>query len=324
MSHASSGIVEDEAIDFIANKGWVVGKALGEGAFGRVVLVSRESDKTEAACKIIEKPDDPDEVAAIEKEFQIMKQLDHPGIVKCYDTFESYAHDFLMLELCRGGELFDRIVQMTSFSETMAADITYQVLSALRYMHGKGIVHRDLKPENLLLADDTPESLVKVTDFGLSHVLDAESHLMTEPCGTLAYIAPEILQMDAGEVAHYDKQVDVWSMGTIVYILLSGRPPFPQKNEKKCMKLIKKGEYQFKSPQWDPISEEAKAFISRMLVVDPKERATIGSLLEDDWLEESRLAREHTAAVIQQGSEESEPNEPSASEAVDLGNADLS
>ena len=148
----------------IESHGWHVGKALGEGAFGRVVLVTRATGVAlEAACKIIEIPDDEEELEAIEKEFSIMKKLDHPGIVKCYDTFESATHAFLTLELMRGGELFDRIQQLKSFSEAMAADITYQALSALGYMHGQGIVHRDLKPENLLLQDESADSPIKIT-----------------------------------------------------------------------------------------------------------------------------------------------------------------
>jgi serine/threonine protein kinase len=181
----------DPAVAHIVTKGWHVGAALGEGAFGRVYEVSRPSDGVKAACKNMELPDNEVEKLAIDNEFKIMKALDHPSIVKCFDAWESTTHAFLTLELMTGGELFDRIITLKKFSEMMAADVTYQCLKALQHMHSKGIVHRDLKPENLLLADATPESVVKVTDFGLSHLMDAESKLMTEVCGTLAYIAPE-------------------------------------------------------------------------------------------------------------------------------------
>ena len=168
-------------------------------------------------------PEDEDEMQAIDNEFKIMKALDHPYIVKCFDGYETATHAYLTLELMRGGELFDKIVELKNFSESMAADYTYQCLVALQYMHGQGIVHRDLKPENLLLADATPESRVKITDFGLSHLIDGETKTMTDVCGTLAYIAPEILTVNDGDTTHYDKQCDVWSMGVIVFILLSGR-----------------------------------------------------------------------------------------------------
>jgi hypothetical protein len=138
----------DPALRFIVDQGWRVGKNLGEGAFGKVVKVKRRSDGQKAACKIIELPEDEDMLDAIKKEFTIMRALEHPCIVRCYDCFESPTHYYMNLELMRGGELFDRIIQLKAFSEHMAADVTFQCLLALEYMHSQGIVHRDLKPEN--------------------------------------------------------------------------------------------------------------------------------------------------------------------------------
>ena len=212
---------------------------------------------------------------------QIMKNMDHPYVVKCYEAIETQSQVFLILELMEGGELFDKIVEMGSFTETDAADLTKKILGALNYMHERGIIHRDLKPENMLLAKKGDISAVKLTDFGLSKMIDAQSSLMKTPCGTPAYVAPEVIAHKNGG---YDKQVDVWSMGVIVYILLCGFPPFYAENDAKLYGKVKRGEYQFLKPYWDAISDDAKAFVRSMLIVDPAKRATIDQLLVHPWL----------------------------------------
>ena len=135
----------------------------------------------------------------------------------------------LFLELMEGGELFDYIVEVGCFTEHMAADVSYKMLLALQYLHNRGIVHRDLKPENMLIAKKGDLSAVKLTDFGLSAMIDQQSEMLKTPCGTPGYVAPEVLTLIYGG---YDKQVDVWSMGVIIYILLCGFPPFFDNNEK--------------------------------------------------------------------------------------------
>jgi len=291
-----AGASKEPELVFVQERGWKVGKKLGEGAFGTVMEVTRSSDLLAAACKIIELPEDEEELANIDNEFKIMKTLDHPCIVRCFDTFQSSTHMYLTLELMKGGELFDRIIQLKSFHETLAAEITYQCLTALQYMHARGICHRDLKPENVLLANDSvgPSIRVKITDFGLSHLMDGQDKHMTDVAGTLPYIAPEVIQIHEGTVASYDKQCDVWSLGVIVYIMLSGRAPFPSKDEAKLMAAIQKGKYEFKPPSvWAPVSNGAKAIIKRMLVVDPRKRASIDDLLGDDWLAPSVTLQRH-------------------------------
>mmetsp|Transcript_6573 Transcript_6573/g.17029 ORF Transcript_6573/g.17029 Transcript_6573/m.17029 type:complete len:393 (+) Transcript_6573:74-1252(+) len=265
----------------IENLGWAIGRDLGEGAFGKVKLVTRKEDGITAACKIIAKPKDLKKMKVIQMEYKIMKEMDHPYIVKCFDAVETDNNVFLFLELMEGGELFDKIVDMGHFTESMAGTVTYNFLSALNYMHSKGIIHRDLKPENMLLAKDGDFTAVKLTDFGLSKMLDAESALMKTPVGTPGYVAPEVLlHLEGG----YDKQVDVWSLGVIVYILLCGFPPFYADNDAQLFAKIKAGNYKFLAPFWDPISTAAKDFIRRMIVVDPKKRATTDELMLDPWL----------------------------------------
>ena len=149
-------------------------------------------------------------------------------------------------------------------------------LGALKYMHDKGIAHRDLKPENMLMTTKGADAEVKITDFGLSKFFDEQSSLMKTPCGTPGYIAPEVLHMRG-----YNQQCDIWSMGVIVYILLCGFPPFYADNDAQLFERIKKGQYEFLKPHWDPLPAEAKDFVRRMLIVDPAKRATCDQLLAD-------------------------------------------
>ena len=261
----------------IKKQGWAVGKTLGQGAFGLVKFVSKNGK--DAACKIIAKPTNQKEMDAIEMEYVIMTESVHPCIVKCYEAVQTPGHVFLFLELVAGGELFDYIIEKGSFTEHMAAEVMHKLLGALAYLHGRGIVHRDLKPENVLLGKKNSISDVKLTDFGLSAKMDNQAAKLNDAVGTPGYVAPEILFGKA-----YDEQVDVWSMGVILYILLCGFPPFFANNENLMYTKIKKGAYQFTSPHWDPISAEAKGFVRQMLIVAPTARSTIGVLLKDKWL----------------------------------------
>lgn len=201
-----------------------------------------------------------------------------------------------------GGELFDRIVDVGHFSEADAAEMTTKLISAIKYMHDHGVVHRDLKPENMLMTDTTKDARVKITDFGLSKITDGHSALMKTPCGTPGYIgawrhalhgpspgspgpaepaaaAPEVLHMKG-----YGKEVDMWSIGVIVYILLCGFPPFYAENDSLLFQQIKAGKYEFLRPYWDPVSDEAKDFVAKLLVVDPKRRMTAEQALHHPWL----------------------------------------
>jgi len=258
--------------------GWELGKELGSGHFAKVRLATRASDGTVAAVKIIKKPKGS-KLAIIQSEVDILKSVEHPYIVKCFDAIDSPDKMYLVMEIMKGGELFDRIVDKGHFTEQDAVQCTAKLLSAMKYLHDKGIAHRDLKPENLLMTDDSPDAECKITDFGLSKAYDAQSQVMQTPCGTPGYIAPEVLLMKG-----YDKQCDVWSLGVIVYILLCGFPPFYADNDAQLFEKIKKGEYEFLRPYWDPISNGAKDFIRKMLQVDPKKRVTCAEAMEDPWL----------------------------------------
>jgi len=185
---------------------------------------------------------------------------------------------FLVMELVTGGELFDRIVEKERYTEKDAVVVMKQLLSGISYLHSKGIAHRDLKPENVLLQNDNDDAIIKIADFGLSRVYTEQSIMLTA-CGTAGYIAPEILRSEP-----YQSEVDMWSVGVIMYILLCGYPPFYNENEPDLFESILNCRYEFHSPYWDHISTEAKELISGLLTVDPKKRLTAVEAMNSSWL----------------------------------------
>uniref|UniRef100_A0A6B2LBU9 Protein kinase domain-containing protein n=1 Tax=Arcella intermedia TaxID=1963864 RepID=A0A6B2LBU9_9EUKA len=232
---------------------------------------------TRVAIKSIQKIGAKNKPEMLKNEVEILKKMEHPYIIKLYDIFESETTLYLVMELVTGGELFDRIVEREQYSEANAKEVMKQLFSAIEYFHSLGIVHRDLKPENLLLEKEIDDTNIKVTDFGLSRVY-TEDMMMQTACGTPGYVAPEVL-----ECKGYDKEVDMWSAGVILYILLCGYPPFYSENEPDLFESILSASYTFHSPYWDHISSEAKDLISHLLVVDPKYRLTATEALAQPW-----------------------------------------
>jgi calcium/calmodulin-dependent protein kinase I len=197
------------------------------------------------------------------------------------------------MELVTGGELFDRIVEKGSYTEKDAADLIKQVLSAVAYMHSEGVVHRDLKPENLLYHSTDEDSKIMISDFGLSKMED--SGIMATACGTPGYVAPEVLAQKP-----YGKSVDVWSIGVISYILLCGYPPFYDENDANLFAQILKGEFEFDSPYWDDISEDAKEFIRQLMCVDVDKRLSCEEALQHAWITGAKSEKNIHASVSEQ------------------------
>lgn len=164
-----------------------------------------------------------------------MRNLDHPNIIKLYETFEDSRNIYLVMEICEGGELFDRIIDKGQFSETEARVIFTQMIQAINYCHSNGIAHRDLKPENFLFLTKAEDSPIKVIDFGLSKHFDEKGghSAMTTRAGTPYYISPEVLS------GNYDESCDIWSSGVILYILLSGVPPFGGDSDPEILEAVK-------------------------------------------------------------------------------------
>jgi len=266
---------------------------LGTGAFSQVRLAESKEDGHMHAIKIIDKKALRGKEDSLENEIRVLKRLDHKNVVKLLEAYESRTCVYLVMELVTGGELFDRIVEKGSYSEKDAADLIKQVLSAVAYMHEEGVVHRDLKPENLLYYSPDADSKIMISDFGLSKM--EESGVMATACGTPGYVAPEVLAQKP-----YGKAVDVWSIGVISYILLCGYPPFYDENDANLFAQILKGEFEFDSPYWDDISEEAKDFIRSLMCVNVENRLTCHNALEHCWITGKQSERNIHATVSEQ------------------------
>eukprot|EP01102_Stenamoeba_stenopodia_P005408 TRINITY_DN1603_c0_g2_i2.p1 TRINITY_DN1603_c0_g2~~TRINITY_DN1603_c0_g2_i2.p1 ORF type:complete len:896 (-),score=157.89 TRINITY_DN1603_c0_g2_i2:169-2856(-) len=250
---------------------------LGRGTFSVVRLGIHKKTGKKYAVKIINKKTATASVRnMLDTEIRILEKVRHPNIIGLESIFEVKTHLFLVMEYVEGGELFDRIVEKGSFSEVDAATTITQILSAVKYLHDNGIVHRDLKPENVLCA--TKDGLeVKIADFGLSKIMRNEK--LQTCCGTPNYAAPELLACEG-----YGETVDMWSVGVMLYVLLSGCLPFFGDTHNELFKRIMEGTFYFPTAQWGHISDAAKSLVAGLLTVDPRRRMTADSALRHPWL----------------------------------------
>ncbi|KAF7553796.1 hypothetical protein G7Z17_g3397 [Cylindrodendrum hubeiense] len=289
---------------------WELIAKMGDGAFSNVYRArDTTGDRGEVAIKVVRKYEmNSMQRSNILKEVQIMRQLDHPNIIKLVDFSESRQYYYIVLELAPGGELFHQIVRLTYFSEELSRHVIVQVAKALEYLHEeRGVVHRDIKPENILYhpipfvpasnpkptqpgdEDKVDEGefipgqgaggigQIKIADFGLSKIV-WDNQTMT-PCGTVGYTAPEIVKDE-----RYSKSVDMWALGCVLYTLLCGFPPFYDESIEVLTEKVAKGQYTFLSPWWDDISKSAQDLISHLLTVDPEKRYTIVEFLAHPWV----------------------------------------
>jgi len=252
---------------------------IGSGSFATVKRVVKNIDKVEYACKIIQKTKlNSEELAVVHDEVEIMQKVQYKHCVKLHEIFETSKNLYMVMDLLTGGELFDRIVSKGSYSEKEAARVVEIVAEGLKYLHSNGIVHRDLKPENLIYETDDDQALLKITDFGLAKFRAREMNLSTA-CGTPGYVAPEVL-----EGKQYGKEVDLWSLGVILYILLCGFPPFYDESTAGLYRQIKNGQYDYPDPYWTEISDEAKQVVTGLLTVNPEKRWSPDKLLTTSWV----------------------------------------
>jgi len=258
---------------------YVIMNKLGRGNFAVVRKVQRKSDGKFFAAKIItKKAMKPKDLKQLGDEVDILKQLSHPNINRLVETFDTKNHLYIVLELLSGENLFENIVKQKNYTEFDAAHVVKQVARACEYMHPRGVIHRDLKPENLVYLDAKREHIC-VTDFGLSKSVENEGDLMKTACGTPAFVAPEILRQE-----RYDSQVDMWSLGVILYTMLCGYPPFIEKNLPTLYKTIKSGKVKFDKRYWSKISPEAKDCVIGLLTVDATKRLNPVELLQHKWV----------------------------------------
>jgi len=254
-------------------------RELGTGAFSVVKLALKKDNKEKVAVKIIERNKlSEEDLESLHTEVEILAALNHPHIIKLHEVFDEHGKFYLITDLVAGGELFDRIVSKSHYTEKEARDLIKIFLETMKYIHGQGVVHRDLKPENLLLVSEDNDSDVKIADFGFAKKISdlADNEVA---CGTPGYVAPEILRGD-----RYGAEVDIWSMGVICYVLLAGYPPFYDEDQKKLFKKIKEGRYYFHEDYWGNVSHDAQDLIRRMLCVNQAQRWTAVQLLDHPWI----------------------------------------
>ncbi|KAA8896643.1 hypothetical protein DIURU_005655 [Diutina rugosa] len=299
---------------------------IGEGAFSSVYrAVDTETDAT-VAIKIINKVNmSAKQLKNIRNEVEIMQELPpHPNTLKLIDTITTITHTYLVLEYSDGGEIFNKIIEYTYFSEPLCRHVFAQLLSAVDHLHRHDVVHRDIKPENLLFSripffprdhDEFKKSLrssddeskkdegefrpgvggatigtIKLADYGLAKrlVVKGSNHPMKTPCGTAGYTAPEVINVNqprnSSEADSYSKSVDVWSLGCFLYTILCGFPPFYDEDHAQLSQRILRGDFVFLTPWWDEISDEVKDLITQMLTIDPDRRITIDEIWQHSWM----------------------------------------
>ncbi|KAF5462042.1 hypothetical protein F2P56_018083 [Juglans regia] len=265
---------------------YLIGKKLGQGQFGTTYLCTHKSTDAHYACKSIPKrkllcKEDYDDVW---REIQIMHHLsEHPHVVRIEGTYEDSVFVHLVMELCAGGELFDRIVQKGHYSEREAVKLIKTIVGVVESCHSLGVMHRDLKPENFLFDSPGDDAKLKTTDFGLS-IFYKPGEAFHDVVGSPYYVAPEVLKK------HYGPEADVWSAGVILYILLSGVPPFWAETETGIFRQILQGKLDFESAPWPSISESAKDLIRKMLERDPTKRISAHEVLCHPWIVDDTVA----------------------------------
>lgn len=263
------------------------GQVLGYGIGGLVRLVTHRETGTKFALKTLSLDQISEKgLKQVQEEVRILMELDHPNIVKLDMVYQTDEEIYMFQELCRGGDLFDRLDAQPEehYGEAQCARLIKQILAAVRYIHSKGIIHRDLKLENFLFDVEGPNAELKMIDFGLSkHFQLGETH--HEPVGTRYTVAPEVLH---GE---YDEKVDIWAIGVITYLLLSGDAPFggccEDESATDVRKSILSANFSFQPEEnWKHVSQQAKDFISMLLVEDSSKRPAAEECQSSEWLRE--------------------------------------
>ncbi|KAK9667037.1 hypothetical protein RND81_14G228000 [Saponaria officinalis] len=265
---------------------YILGRKLGQGQFGITYLSTEISTGIEYACKSISKRKlmSKEDVEDVRREIQIMHHLaGHKNIVTIKGAYEDPLYVHIVMELCSGGELFDRIIHRGHYSERKAAELIKIVVGVVETCHSLGVMHRDLKPENFLLVNKDDDFSLKAIDFGLS-IFFKPGQKFTDVVGSPYYVAPEVL------LKHYGQEADVWTAGVILYILLSGVPPFWAETQQGIFDAVLKAHIDFDSDPWPLISDSAKDLIRKMLCSLPSERLTAHQVLCHPWICENGVA----------------------------------
>ncbi|XP_022046206.2 death-associated protein kinase 2 isoform X1 [Acanthochromis polyacanthus] len=273
-----------------------IGEELGSGQFAIVKRCIEKSTRTEYAAKFIKKRQSRASRRGvrreeIEREVDILQQIQHSNIVALHDVYENRTDVVLILELVSGGELFDFLAQKESLSEEEATQFIKQILDGVQYLHSKRIAHFDLKPENIMLLDrNVTLPRIKLIDFGLAHKIEAGADFKNI-FGTPEFVAPEIVNYEP-----LGLEADMWSIGVITYILLSGASPFLGDTKQETLGNISAMNYEFDEELFSNTSELAKSFIRQLLEKDTRKRMTIQDTLNHPWIKSCGHIEEHSAA----------------------------
>ncbi|KAG6443717.1 hypothetical protein O3G_MSEX003026 [Manduca sexta] len=285
---------EQDCVPKEISKKYYISRTLGQGACGVVKLVYHKEKCTKHAMKIIKKCrltngqvnhlNDP---VKIMNEINIMKALRHPCIISTEEVFDSRDTVYIIIELMQGGELFERITKCGRLPEILVKFLFRQMVLAVKYLHSQGITHRDLKPENVLLESKHDETIVKISDFGLSKFVGEDSFMKTM-CGTPLYLAPEVLRANGQQ--SYGPEVDVWSLGVIFFVCLVGYLPFSSEYKEISLRnQILTGRYKFSSTHWKNVSPQAQQLMKKMLTVPVMRRITLDQILNHSWMQDHNV-----------------------------------
>jgi len=261
----------------------VTNRVLGKGCSGDVLLAVSKTSQRRFAIKSLELNSLTEgKQSELKQEAQVMLCTDHPHIAQLCDVYESDHQLHFVMECLEGGELYDRVIQKGKLPEHESADAIRQMLLVLAYLHGRGIVHRDVKLENFLFDEPNGDHL-KLVDFGLSAFYRAGDAQLQSKCGTIDYVAPEVLK------GGYTSQCDMWSLGVVAFILLSGGMPFNGKHG-DARRRIMQGSYNMREEKWAPISQQGRNFVRSLLDMNSARRLTAQSALMHPWIENTGSA----------------------------------
>jgi serine/threonine protein kinase/serine/threonine protein phosphatase PrpC/uncharacterized membrane protein YfcA len=302
---ASAAKTTEEAEEKTSIGDYHVLEELGSGTQATVKLAEHKHSKKQYAMKITKKskPNSVDDAGAASsmtvdamarKEAEFMKQLDHPNIIRLVEVLETDDRWYFVMELVRGGELFDQLAENGAYDEATARQIMRQLLEATEHMKMQGIMHRDLKPENVMLAeaitDVSTAPVVKIADFGLADYIQNSGKDSTF-YGTPNYSSPEMLDPECAYKIEYSNACDLWSLGVVCYNLLAGFHPFDDEcSDPPLLKQLQSGLFNFAHPVWENVSETAKSFIRGLLEVDPIKRLDASGALAHEWMTSSSSA----------------------------------
>eukprot|EP00347_Sterkiella_histriomuscorum_P020731 403336692 len=261
------------------HKFYSIEQKLGEGKYGQVRKAINKITNEEVAVKILKKNvDDQEDLQLQLSEMEILKVCSHPNIAQLIDIFESKNHSYIVMELLKGDNLSNYLkARQHELKEARVATLIYQIASAIKYLHDLGIMHRDLKPANILMTDESDQAQAKLADFGFSTIV-GPSQLLTDGFGSLLFTAPEII---GG--CPYGKEIDLWSLGVILHVLLTKEYPFYDQTQDALKRKIMFEKFTFQSKKWDSISAEAKLLCEGLLTKNKQKRLTVDQVLESEW-----------------------------------------